>query len=549
MLLIFLESIYRLCFGWNVMKRSFLATFLFRTLALLSVASSSLLADPGRDNFFPANTLPVLESPLDSEWMNLTTFSKEADEPSHNPAGSGVSAGKSAWWRWVAPANGYCTVDTRTSRDLNQPVRSATVAVYRAHPILAPNFDTITPVVKSNYSLDLGTDSTSRFGKVTFLAEEGKTYFIAVDARTNADWDAVNHFGIGMDLRFYEPKNETRMGLVGLPYLSGAQVGIASFNLTQKGGFGGSVQMFGKRHSFRGQVSADGFFYVSVPQPNPPGSTPAAPLLLVCDVLGRGKLFTLDSIADSDSNHFNAVQKFGKGNYFAGAGYYTHNMEFAGGTGGFGLGSCRMTRTGGVRGSMELPDGQKLTYSAKLLEDGGSPSFVFVRHLFKGAGFAWFSLGHTGANNGLSYNEGAYRRPAIAGDPFYPNGLNTEVYLEGGKYEVPASSATPFGLLSDSSGVGKMVIPATAGEDINVPTELPLTFLANQFAFSAPNSFGASIKFNRRTGIGSGKIQIPLSQAARTLRVVCTRFPGNDPEIKGRLTGTTRTVAFTIVAP
>jgi hypothetical protein len=82
-----------------------------------------------------------------------------------------------------------------------------------------------------------------------------------------------------------------------------------------------------------------------------------------------------------------------------------------------------------------------------------------------------------------------------------------------------------------------------------VPTELNLYFSANQFVFDAPNPFGASISFNRRTGLGTGKVLIPLSQPQRRLRVMCSSFGGNPPVMQGYLTGTTQTVPFTIESP
>lgn len=535
------------------MKNLFHSRFVLTAFAVMC-GTSSALAVGARNVFAPANTLPELEGIIQDGSAETSAFDLDLFEPSHNPPGVPVSAGKSGWWRWVAPADGYCTVDTRRTRRLEQTVKSASVAVYLPPTLEVPNVGNLIPVVKSRFSYDLGTNSNNNYGKATFLAEAGKTYFIAVDATSIDDWDAVNHSRIGLDLRFYEPKNETRMGLVGIARVPGSQVGMASFILNKKGGYNGFVQMFGKRHRFRGQVSAEGYFYASVPQPVPPGGVPLAPMTLAFDVLEKGRVYSQDGSRGSSVTDFSAVVKYGKGNFFAGAGYYTYDleMELPDTDAGFGLGSCTLTRTGGVRGSMELPDGQRTTYSAKLLNDAEYPTFLFVRHFFKGAGFAWFNLIHTGETNGLVANDAqcAYRRPAIAGSPFYPTGIDAEVVVEGGRYVVPPPSGTPFSFLSGSGGDGQMAIPATMGEDINAPTFINLTFSANKFLFDAPNPFGASIKFNRRTGFGSGKVRIPLSQAARNLRVVCRRQAIDDTGVmRGRLTGTTKTVKFFILPP
>ena len=87
----------------------------------------------------------------------------QAGEPPH----AGQTAAKSIWWKWTAPANGVCTVDTIGS------AFDTVLAVYTGS-----SFSSLTSAASDDQS---GGSNTS---KVSFNATNGVTYFIAVDGRS-----------------------------------------------------------------------------------------------------------------------------------------------------------------------------------------------------------------------------------------------------------------------------------------------------------------------------------------------------------------------------
>jgi len=89
----------------------------------------------------------------------------QAGEPAH----AGQAAEGSIWWKWTAPANGSCTVDTIGS------AFDTVLAVYTGS-----SFSSLISVASDDQS---GGSNTS---KVRFDATNGTTYFIAVDGRSGA---------------------------------------------------------------------------------------------------------------------------------------------------------------------------------------------------------------------------------------------------------------------------------------------------------------------------------------------------------------------------
>jgi PKD repeat protein len=89
----------------------------------------------------------------------------QAGEPAH----AGQTAAKSIWWKWTAPANGVCTVDT-----IGSPFDTV-LAVYTGS-----SFSSLTSVASDDQS---GGSNTS---KVSFNTTTGTTYFFAVDGRSGA---------------------------------------------------------------------------------------------------------------------------------------------------------------------------------------------------------------------------------------------------------------------------------------------------------------------------------------------------------------------------
>lgn len=118
----------------------------------------------GGNNDLFANRLPIFGT-VNSVSGNNTTATKETFEPNH----AGNAGGKSVWWTWTAPATGAVTLDTIGSSF------DTLLAVYRGNSVSGLS------LVASDD--DSGGNSQSQ---VTFAAEAGVTYQIAVDGYNGA---------------------------------------------------------------------------------------------------------------------------------------------------------------------------------------------------------------------------------------------------------------------------------------------------------------------------------------------------------------------------
>ena len=146
-------------------------------LGLMVVCSYSTIAQAtlpsGSDNFADA---PLITSQNDvSGFTNLLGATEEVDEPKHRPD-SAPGDGQTVWWKWTAPENGFCTVDTLTPFPFNVPLLDTVLGVYTGTALnaltrVAANDDHASFYFSNNYGQS----------KATFFATAGVTYYIAVD--------------------------------------------------------------------------------------------------------------------------------------------------------------------------------------------------------------------------------------------------------------------------------------------------------------------------------------------------------------------------------
>src|SRR5262249_28825938 len=100
---------------------------------------------------------------------------KESGEPNH----AGNSGGKSVWWTWMAPASGQVTIDTQGS------TFDTLLAVYTGASV-----DHLSGLVSND---DSGGGTTSQ---VTFAAQAGTAYHIAVDGYNGSSGNIVLHWNL-----------------------------------------------------------------------------------------------------------------------------------------------------------------------------------------------------------------------------------------------------------------------------------------------------------------------------------------------------------------
>jgi hypothetical protein len=132
----------------------------------LTVSGNNIFGPPN-DMF--ATPLPLLGSTATSNGTNVNA-GVEPNEPAH----ANLTAQRSVWWRWTAPASGNVTIQTVGS-DFD-----TVLAVYTGTAIGG-----LGSVIADN---DGGGNGTSR---VTFAATSGVTYRIAVDGYNGASGQIV----------------------------------------------------------------------------------------------------------------------------------------------------------------------------------------------------------------------------------------------------------------------------------------------------------------------------------------------------------------------
>ena len=120
---------------------------------------------------FPANdhfaNAAVLSGSQASAIANNVHASRESGEPSHLDN----RGGKSLWWSWTAPSTGTAKVETQGS------TFDTILAVYQGDTLAE-----LTSIASDDNSADNYTS------KLSFIAEQGATYQIAVDGKYSSRW-------------------------------------------------------------------------------------------------------------------------------------------------------------------------------------------------------------------------------------------------------------------------------------------------------------------------------------------------------------------------
>ena len=216
--------------------------FCLTAACVFGAQTFSIAGSPGADMFASA---PLITGNYSLETLTPTvSFTTEASEPA-----SDLESGKTAWWRWTAPANGYCTIDAiRTSQ-----VIQTEIAVYTGNAVNA-----LTPVTVNASNLGLPQ------ARAAFYATAGKTYRIRVDSSallaTNPE--------VLLQLRFLQPRKRLLAGAWNSPVentVSGAN-GLLTMSVTENGVATGVLTKGTTRYPFKTVLSSDGFAHVSFVQ-------------------------------------------------------------------------------------------------------------------------------------------------------------------------------------------------------------------------------------------------------------------------------------------
>ena len=517
------------------------STALLRLAALLGLAVP-IGVHAGADTFASATT--ITGTYIQPNAVSLLSYTAEGGEPGHRPGGSNGSL-KSAWWKWTAPATGFCTEDTMTWSDSDY-IRDTLVGIYTGTAVndltrITNNDDT------GAHLLYIAGNTSS----VTFYAEEGTTYHIAVDGYSGSSITASAH-KTQLRLRLLRSVPEAYYGVFG-SFNEALGHGSVQVNKTAGHAFSGKIVVAGKSLPFKGVFTEDGLATFGFEGKITPGKTPLPPLTLQLDGAAGGN-FAVVSNGDWMKGRLHLPKKFSLSSTNTMAGRYSAMISRPNGGVNWKGGALTFSTSpkGAVVAAAVLPDGTKMTASSWLCEKDASSCWVPIySSLHKNRGFFLCTLRVTEAGAVDEVREDTswpnrYLRPANPGAPFMPDEFNWSgsLTVTGATYTPPPANTRVLGFLDGTAGAGALSIPMDAGE-LNPAITENLTFnTTNTFGFSS-NTRKPVLKLNKATGLVTGSV-IDNGGLKRNLTGILF-LDGMTPKLHGHASGTTKNVFFEVI--
>lgn len=489
----------------------------------------------GSDSFAGA---PNLTSSVGvSETTSLQSYTVEINEPGHQE-NLAVGAGKSAWWRWTAPENGWVCIHTLLTRDfgVSQPLIDSTLAVYTGSSLSS----LVRLTANHRHWLIRNSLTYAGYSSVAFYAQKGTVYRVAVDGRQPHSVSASHH-SVVLQLRQLTDRTVERRTIWGVstePEKRGQLV------LRQSGASAFSAVLTAGRRvfRFRGQFDIEGYYRGVFSLANRASTVPTASLHLEVDGVAQAGIKVSVAGEALYSGPFPQVLRFTEAAPNPLAGYFT-------GVSTMGTATANVSRNGMVRGTLRLPDGGVTTVSVPLLEAGGADLYYLLAHRLLRSGTGYVQIRTLMREKGIQddwiteIGGGYFFRAPRAGAVFLPAGMSIPWGVTGGTYTPPTAGNRPFGFLNPG-GNGKMVL--SGGDLPTTVTEILIWAGDNRIAF--PGSLNnAQLRFNSRTGLLSGSIRLP-GEARRLLRGVVARYDGVTYS-GGHATGSTRNSSMVITTP
>lgn len=508
--------------------------------ALLGLAMNER-AFAGADMF--SNATEITASNTYSS-VSLLSFTSQPTEPGHKINGT-KGAEKTAWWKWTAPSDGFCTVDT-IGQFNDQFVYDTILAVYTGN-----STDSLTRVAAGDTHATHLNYGSAGAASATFYATEGTTYRIAVDGYNAASVNANNH-NVVLRLRHLQARVEHRIAVFGVPE-DDFMHGIIQVSKTAGHAFSGKMIISGVSHPFKGVFGVDGHCALAIERKRTKGAPPQPPLTLLLDGAGKSE-FALVSHLYSGGWHgmLETREVFPKGQESGLKGRYSavvRHKSFGNWRGG--VMSLAVSGAGMVKGAAVLPDGTKMTFGSVLCEKDASSSRVpFYGPLYKNQGYitAQMNLTEGGAVDQVTTeNLGSLHfRPAAPGATFMPDG-NTFYFgvdIKGATYTPPAAKARALGFLEGSMGAGQLSIPMDGNEVPNAIMENLTLDTGNKLTF-ASKTRKPVLTLNKSTGIATGYIHDDAGKKRSLTGVLF--MDGMTPKLHGHVSGATKNVFFEVI--
>lgn len=474
---------------------------------------------------------------------DISAYSAEAGEPSH-VGSAGAGAQRTAWWRWTAPSDGWCTVDTLRSANKATPMRDTVVAVYSGAAVGA-----LTLVARNDDSLG-GNVTGVDLSRVQFYARRDVVYSIAVDGRQAGNVTATTK-NVVLALRHMPMVAGTRDGVfcVGLGSNLALQ-GVVTATRTASGRISGKVVSQLRTWPFTGSYTAEGYFETQIELPQRPGEPLRPALRLRLDGVGNG-MVSLDLVEGAQV--LEVAPLFPERGVYAGTapnqGLIT--SAISGPTARFGAGYANVTvkKTGAVTVAGVAVDGSAFTFASHLhpLQHSTDLWIVGTVPMFGRKGGVVCLASLTPGASAVLLGSVVHIRPTGPVGSFYQAGVEELFSWQGGSYTPPAAGQVPFDFLGVGGGPGELTL-------MDGGAEMPGGDFVRALTLSAPGKFTfgpavplpkPALALNAKTGLVTGSVT-DANGVKRKLRGSLVRLGANPPTMVGQATGKTRTLAWDV---
>lgn len=496
------------------------------TALSLAIVSPTGALGIGADNF--GNRTTISGTHFTDFITPMNTYTRENNEPVMGPNPAANGGNHTAWWRWVAPSDGLCTIEVpETGRFIFK-----SLAVYTGSSLAS-----LTRVADDSFTGRLSC-------AVTFYAAAGTDYSISVDAAGVVDPAEaqliLRHLPANYPGKYLGEWQSAFQSV--LP--SGN--GLVSLSVAPGGAVTGVLTAGATRYPFKTQVQTNGYIVAAFPRKTAPGEPLLPPLALrinlslaLSGVTNGSPILVTDGSFIQGYGEIDRVLAFSSKAPTPVAGNFVAGIDFVNFTAGAGYLTAKITPTGKVTIAGATGDGQKFAAGSALVTNGEIPlhqSFASQRGYLNGRLTATDGMVDRINGGGLDYY-----RPA-ATSTFYPQGFSALADVTGAAIQKTPAGQRSLGFLNGTMGAGKLTINAAAGEIGGVVENLVFS-ATNLFSFTNAGR-SPKLKLNTATGLVTGSIVEP---AGTPRKLVGALYDANGtPRLRGFVSGTKRTAFFTV---
>jgi len=494
-------------------------------------------AHAATDNF--ENATVITGSSLNFTSVSILNYTSQAGEPPRTRWGE-YGAKKTAWWKWTAPEDGFCTVDTLSPPN-DMPVRDTLVAVYTGASVNA-----LTLIADGDDHWTRANGAAANGASCTFYATKGVTYHIAVDGYHASSVTATAH-NVTLRLGLLPKRGMRKYGVYRIVLADSQLHGTLSFTKTSAFSFSAKFTVGKKAYPLKGVLTPEGFFMTAIERKTPAGAAPLPPIGLIIDAKAEGDLYVGEGRLYGARSNLMEAHTFPAGVTTTVAGKFTGVLN-TNGSEAPGVVCATVKGNGMVTLAGLAADGSKLTFSGPLVHDhdaSATGTLPVCVSLYGGGGFvrAHFHFTDNAMGDRLEASQTGHFRPANPASVFYPAGIDSSLVVLGGSY-APEKNKRALDFLEGSMGAGKLSIPASMDEIASMISENLAFDTKNKFIFPPKNARKPALKLNA-SGLVTGSF-LDDNGKKRVVNGVLYRFNGQTL-LRGQVAGATKNVLFQVI--